>query len=268
MKRVLLSFLLLACHPKTAAIADSGGPPTSPSASAIVIATASASAGLGEDEEEEAQVLDGGACPRSISPDYCRYRCRTFANRKADKHARRVVHSERVAFGKCGGFDVFAEDEQPGDGGVGAGIVEYFDSDAGFLVGAIDTRATSCKQFGRVPTCTPQLTWEEGRAFTLTMGPTEAKSGLPPEVVTRIVRQNFGRYRTCGTNAKDVRPNGHYAAKIHIAKNGAVTSVEDDGTTLQGHETAACIAMALKGLSFPEPAGGPMVARVSLIFSH
>jgi len=255
---------LLGCPPKTSAVTDAGAP-SPPLASS---AEAGAGAGAGEDEEEEALLAhDGGACPQPIHPNYCRRNCRNLANRKAGKHARRVAHSERIAFGKCDTFDVFAEDEQAGDGGVQAGIVEYFDP-SGSLVGAVDTRIKSCAQFGVVPTCTPQLTWEESRIVTVTLGPVEAKTGLPPEVVSRIVRQSFGRYRVCAEAAKDARPVGRYSAKIHIAKDGSVSSVEDDGGAIKSHDASTCIAKALQSLSFPQPEGGPMIAKVAIDLSH
>lgn len=262
-KRALLFVFLLGCPPKTSAVTTDAGTPTPTPPPPVA-----SSAGVGEDEEEEALLAhDGGACPRPIHPDYCRGRCRDFGNRKAGKHARRVAHSERIAFGKCDTLDVFAEDEQAGDAGVQAGIVEYFDP-SGALVAAVDTRVKSCGQFGAVPKCTPQLTWEESRVVTITMGPVEAKTGMPPEVVSRILRQNFGRFRMCAEAAKDARAVGRYGAKIHVAKDGSVSSVEDDGTTIASKQAAECIAKAIRSMSFPEPEGGPMVAKVAIDLKH
>ena len=261
MKRAFLFVLVVACHPKTNANANADAGPTP---------IASTSSSAGEDEEEDAllaQVLDGGACPKRVHPDYCRNGCRNFANRKAGKHARRVSRPERLAFGKCDTFDVFAEDEEAGDGGVAKGIVEYFDP-TGSLVGAVDTRLHGCTQFGHVPTCAPQLEWEQSHAFAMTLGPVESTRGLPQEVISRIVRQNFGRFKMCAQNAKDPRPVGRYGAKVHVAKDGSVSSVDDDGTTLASHELSACLAKSFSSMSFPQPEGGPMTARVSLVFAR
>lgn len=257
MKRALVFVFILACHPKAQPTADAGPSPIS-------------SASAGEDEEEEAilvQVADAGACPQRIHPDYCRFNCRTFNSRKVDKHARRIQHPERVAFGKCGALDVFAEDEEAGDAGVAKGIAEYFDQN-GILVGAVDTRLQHCTKFGSVPECTPQLAWEESRAFTMTLGPVSSPSGLPQEVVARIVRASFGRFRACVETAKETRPVGRYAAKLVIAPSGSVSRVDDDGTTLTSHALSECLATTFRAISFPTPEGGPMTARVSLVFSR
>lgn len=259
MKRALLFVLLAACHSKTNAVADAG---------TSIVASASASGSVAEEDEDEllTQLLDGGACPAPIHPDYCRYNCRGFTNRKLAKHARRIQRAARVALGKCDALDVFAEDEVAGDGGVQKGIVEYFDRD-GRLVGAIDTRLPHCTQFGAIPKCTPQLVWEESHAFEIRMGPVTVSGGMPPEVVSRIVRQNFGRFKLCAQNAK-AAPDGRYAAKMHIAKSGDVTSVEDEGSTVKSPELAECLATSLRALSFPEPEGGPMIAHVTILFSR
>jgi hypothetical protein len=100
------------------------------------------------------------------------------------------------------------------------------------------------------------------------LGPIEVAKGLPPEVISRIVRQNFGRFRMCADRAKEARPIGRWAGKIHIAKGGEVSKVDDDGTTLKNQEITQCISQAMLQLSFPEPEGGAIVARVTLDFAH
>ena len=99
------------------------------------------------------------SCPRPLhggpGVGYCRFRCRSWADRQASKHARRVSHPSQVAFGKCGGDDVFAEVDHHD-----AGVTEFFDPKTGMAVGAIDTIAPGCPEYGDVPKCTPQLTWQ------------------------------------------------------------------------------------------------------------
>jgi hypothetical protein len=255
-KRAFLFVLLAACHSKTSVVADAGSAPV-----------ASSSANVGEDEEEEALAQpDGGPCPQPIRPNYCRGRCRNFVNRQFTGHARRVSDPERHAFGKCDTFDVFAEDEREGDGGVVEGIIEYFDP-TGTLVGAVDTRQKSCTQFGAVPTCTPKLEWRRSDVLKMKFGPIVTTRGLPPEVISRIVRTHYGRFRQCA-EMRVVGFDGRYAVKLHIAKGGEVSSVEDDGTTIKDPAVATCFRQAYQALSFPEPEGGPMVAQVSIELGH
>jgi len=221
-----------------------------------------------DDEEEEADAsAPPGPCPQPINPGWCRHRCRSLANRQASKHAQRMQHSERVAFGKCGTFSVFAEDERAGDGGLQSGIIEYF-GPSDTLEGAIDTRMKPCGRFGTIPACTPKLVWEESRAISLQMG-TVVSPKLPPEVISRIVRQNFGRYKLCAQKVPgSARPVGRVVAKIAIAADGSVTSVQDDGSDLANRDTTACILKATELLAFPQPEGGATTVRVPMIFAH
>jgi hypothetical protein len=230
--------------------------------------SAASSASIATDEEED-DGLDAGAastCPRPLHPDYCRHNCRGLASRAQTKHARRVDPSERIAFGKCGDMDVFAEDQYIGDGGLKSGIVEYF-NDAGTLVGATDTRVKPCGQFGTVPSCTPTLAWEDSRTFTLHIDPIEATQ-LPPEVISRILRQNFGRFKLCALDAKGPRVTGRVVAKVAIAKDGSVTSAKDDGSDVADKKITTCVIGAMQHMTFPEPQGGAMTVRVPLVFRH
>jgi hypothetical protein len=219
-----------------------------------------------EDEDVPDAATPTGPCPQPVHPGWCRNRCRAFSARVMNKHAQRMQHSERVATGKCGAFDVFAEDERAGDGGLQSGIVEYFDS-SGQLVAAVDTRMKPCGQFGPVPTCNPHLVWEESRAIAMKIENVVSPK-LPPEVITRIVRQNYGRYKLCAQNASGPRPVGRVVAMITIASDGSVTSVRDDGSDLANHDATACILKATQLLSFPQPEGGATTARVPIVFSH
>ena len=93
-------------------------------------------------------------CPAAVRPGYCRRACRTWASRQVTSHARRVIAPVRHAFGTCGPFKVFAEDDKSG-----AGVVEYYDP-GGTLVGAVDRRQKPCGQYGLIPACKPELKWE------------------------------------------------------------------------------------------------------------
>ena len=83
----------------------------------------------------------------------------------------------------------------------------------------------------------------------------DAGPGLPPEVVRRISRQSFGRYRLCYENALRGNPGleGTVITTFVIDLKGTVLDVKTVGGTPAMAELDACIARALSTLSFPLP---------------
>ena len=82
---------------------------------------------------------------------------------------------------------------------------------------------------------------------------------LPPEVIQRIVRQNFGRFRLCYENGlrSDPKLAGTVATKFVIATDGSVSSAaRDSSTTMTDAAVVSCITRAFSNLSFPQPEGG------------
>ena len=57
---------------------------------------------------------------------------------------------------------------------------------------------------------------------------------LPPEVIQRIVRQNFGRFRLCYENGLRNNPNlqGRVAVRFVIGRDGAVSNVSNGGSDM------------------------------------
>lgn len=265
--RLTLALLaLLGCN----RLSGRHAPDASPAAvtDAASAASSTASEANPPDDEEEAPLTDGGGpCPIPIHPGYCRHRCRDFPTRQAMKHAKRVGHAARVGFGTCGAFKVFAEDERAGDAGVQSGVVEYYDGE-GALVGAIDTRLEPCGRFGQIPACAPAVTWEAGHSVTVREGAVTVRGSLPPEVIERIVRQNFGRFRLCALRSQKPTQEGRVVTKLVIARDGSVTSAQDDGSDLTDKDVTACVVHAFSGLSFPQPEGGPVTATVPIVFSR
>lgn len=90
-----------------------------------------------------------------------------------------------------------------------------------------------------------------------------AQNALPVEVVTRIVRQNYGRIRMCYQNASAKQPgaSGSLRVEFTIGADGAVSDVKDAGSTLDpASGIVPCATRAFGNLRFPAPTGGP--ARV------
>jgi hypothetical protein len=100
-------------------------------------------------------------------------------------------------------------------------------------------------------------------------GATLSTPGLPVEVVRRIVRQNFGRFRLCYENALRLNPSlaGTARTRFVIETDGSVGKVEDAGSTLPDTSAIACIDRGFSALSFPSPEGKAISVTYSLSFS-
>jgi hypothetical protein len=86
---------------------------------------------------------------------------------------------------------------------------------------------------------------------------TEVSGRLPPDVIQRIVRQNFGRFRNCYESGLRTNPNlaGRVVARFVIGRDGAVSNVSAGGD-LADSSVRSCVASAFYGLSFPAPDAG------------
>jgi hypothetical protein len=102
----------------------------------------------------------------------------------------------------------------------------------------------------------------------LRQGRVEVAGDLPPEVISRIVRQNFGRFRLCYEQGlrRDPELRGRVAVKIAIAHDGATSSAEDAGSELPNREVVACVVRSFGSLSFPSPTVGTASVVFPLLF--
>ena len=92
---------------------------------------------------------------------------------------------------------------------------------------------------------------------------------LPPEVVQRIVRQNYGRFRQCYENGLRSNPNltGRVTARFVIAREGSVSNVQNGGSDLPDSSVVSCVVSAFYGLSFPTPEAGIVTVSYPIMFS-
>jgi pSer/pThr/pTyr-binding forkhead associated (FHA) protein len=90
------------------------------------------------------------------------------------------------------------------------------------------------------------------------MGATTVSGRLPPEVIQRIVRQNYGRFRMCYEQGLGRNPNlqGRVSARFVIGRDGSVSNVSNGGSDLPDSGVVSCVLSAFYGLSFPQPEGG------------
>ncbi|HSO36786.1 MAG TPA: AgmX/PglI C-terminal domain-containing protein, partial [Labilithrix sp.] len=91
---------------------------------------------------------------------------------------------------------------------------------------------------------------------------------LPPEVIQRIVRQSFGRFRLCYENGLRTNPalRGRVSVKFVIDRSGAVSAAADGGSDLPDRAVVACLVRSFGNLSFPQPEGGIVTVIYPLVF--
>jgi hypothetical protein len=109
-----------------------------------------------------------------------------------------------------------------------------------------------------------------GRAATQARPGAMALSGrLPPEVVRRIVRQNFGRFRLCYENGLRRNPNlqGRVSVRFLIGADGMVADARNGGSDMPDGGVISCIVRSFVGLSFPKPEGGIVSVVYPIMFA-
>jgi hypothetical protein len=150
----------------------------------------------------------------------------------------------------------------PGNGGGGKGD--------GVAIGGIGTCGTAnCGASG----------WGHGNnlgrgdhkthAPKIGVGVTTLSGRLPPEVVQRIVRQNYGRFRMCYESGLQRNPNlsGRVTARFVIGRDGAVANVANGGSDLPDSSVVSCVVAAFYGLSFPTPENGIVSVSYPILFA-
>ena len=98
---------------------------------------------------------------------------------------------------------------------------------------------------------------------------TQVNGRLPPEVVQRIIRANFGRFRRCYEQGLKKNPivQGRVTTRFLIGRDGSVAYASDGGSDLPDGNVVSCVVSAFSRLSFPEPAGGTVVVEYPITFS-
>jgi hypothetical protein len=92
---------------------------------------------------------------------------------------------------------------------------------------------------------------------------------LPAEIIRRIVRQNFGRFRACYEAGLVRNPAlaGTVSARFVIGRDGAISNVGLAGSTLPDADVTSCVVRGFYGISFPVPDGGIVFVTYPIAFS-
>jgi hypothetical protein len=107
------------------------------------------------------------------------------------------------------------------------------------------------------------------KAPQVRMGATTVSGRLPPEVIQRIVRQNYGRFRMCYEQGLAKNPNleGRVTVRFVIGRDGSVSNVSNGGSDIPDAGVVGCVIRNYYGLSFPQPEGGIVTVVYPIMFS-
>lgn len=101
------------------------------------------------------------------------------------------------------------------------------------------------------------------------MAPPSVSGRIPPEVIQRVVRQSFGRFRGCYEPALRSNPNlaGRVSVAFTIGRDGAVGSAQNGGSDLPDSAVVNCIVKSFYGLSFPAPEAGIVTVSYPIVLA-
>jgi len=104
---------------------------------------------------------------------------------------------------------------------------------------------------------------------TLREGVTSVNGRLPPEVIQRIARGNYGRLRLCYEDGLRNNPKlaGRVKVKFVIDRTGAVQTAVDGGSDLSDKGVVACVVRHFGNLTFPAPERGIVTVVYPIEFS-
>ena len=93
---------------------------------------------------------------------------------------------------------------------------------------------------------------------------------LPVEVVKRIVRATFPRFRACYELGVDRDPKlkGQVTGRLLVDSTGAVSAVKDGPTTIPDPIVASCVMGVFQTMAFPEPVGGDVEITMPLALAN
>jgi hypothetical protein len=217
---------------------DAGDPPQDPQPATMATeaptpsATTATAAPISSEELRLAEAMLAAAASASAGP--------TDPASALAHEQRQAALREAAEFGMLGMLD--------GDGGDGI----FFGGDAGLGVrGGVGVGGLSH---------TPK---SQLRMGSLTV------NGRLPQVIQRIVRQNFGRFRLCYENGLRSNPSlqGRVSVKFVIAADGSIKSMLDSGSDMPDQGVTSCVVHGFGNLSFPQPEGGIVTVIAPLVFS-
>jgi hypothetical protein len=108
-----------------------------------------------------------------------------------------------------------------------------------------------------------------GAATTTRSGAERVAGRLPPPLVQSIVRARYPLFQKCyGAGlGRDPQLEGRIQVRFVIVRDGSVSHVATDSSTLLDSEVLGCVLREFYQLRFPEPDGGMVTVVYSLILT-
>ena len=101
------------------------------------------------------------------------------------------------------------------------------------------------------------------------IGVTSVNGRLPAEIIQRIVRQNYGRFRSCYEQGLRNNPSlqGRVSVRFVIGRDGSVSNVANGGSDIPDGQVTQCVIRTYYSLSFPSPDNGIVTVVYPIMFS-
>ncbi|UQA59008.1 AgmX/PglI C-terminal domain-containing protein [Polyangium aurulentum] len=107
------------------------------------------------------------------------------------------------------------------------------------------------------------------RVPTIRALPVTVNGLFPPELVRRIVRQSFGRFRLCYEAALQRNPelSGRVTVRFVIERDGSVSNPQRGTSDIPDTVFVDCVVRGFSGLLFPQPDAGTIIVTYPLTFA-
>jgi Ca-activated chloride channel family protein len=101
------------------------------------------------------------------------------------------------------------------------------------------------------------------------LGGSTVSGRIAPEIIQRIVRSNYGRFRQCYEQGLARNPSleGRVVVRFIIDQSGRVAHAANSGSTLPDSQVVQCVVQGFTRFSFPEIAGGTVTVVYPILFS-
>jgi len=98
----------------------------------------------------------------------------------------------------------------------------------------------------------------------------ESTGTLPPDIIKRVIRANFPRFRACYEQGlkKDPGLRGTVAVRFIIDSTGATESVSLAGGSMSDSQVSSCVLGVYSTISFPSPENGKVMVKYPIDFQN
>ncbi len=142
--------------------------------------------------------------------------------------------------------------ESGGSGDLGlTGIGDSGGPGTGIELGRIGTSPGGLDRFGTRP---GRDRGHRAQGPVVHATPPTTSGRIPQEIIQRVVRSSFGRFRACYESGLRTNPSlaGRVSVRFVIGRDGGVMSAANGGSDLPDPAVVACVVGSFLGLSFPQ----------------